>query len=72
VKESTWHYSQKIDDLPDGSCLFTVKIGSTREIRSWVRGWGAAVEVLEPVEFRQEMIEEVRQMMHVYNLENRT
>lgn len=72
VKESTWHYSQKIDDLPDGSCLFTVKIGSTREIRPWVRGWGAAVEVLEPVEFRQEMIEEVRQMMHVYNLENRT
>jgi predicted DNA-binding transcriptional regulator YafY len=72
VKESTWHHTQKIEDLPDGSCLFTVKIGSSREIMPWVRGWGAAVEVLEPVEFRQEMIEEVRQVMRMYNLEYRT
>jgi predicted DNA-binding transcriptional regulator YafY len=72
VKESTWHHSQKTDDLPDGSCLFTVKIGSTREMLPWVRGWGAAVEVLEPVEFRQEMIAEVRQMMHLYDPEDRT
>ena len=72
VKESIWHHSQKIDDLPDGSCLFTVQIGSTREIKPWVRSWGAAVEVLEPVEFRQEMIEEVLQLMHLYNQEDRT
>lgn len=72
VKESTWHHTQKIDDLPDGSCLFTVKIGSTREILPWVRGWGAAVEVLEPAEFRQAMIEEVRQMMPMYHLADQT
>ena len=72
VKESTWHHTQKIEDLPDGSCLFCVKIGSTKEMKPWVRGWGAAVEVLEPIEFRQEMIEEVRQMMRMYVLDDQT
>ena len=66
VKESTWHHSQRIDDLPDGSCIFTVNVGSTKEILPWVRGWGASVEVLEPATFRQDMIEEVFQMVHMY------
>ena len=66
VKESTWHHSQRIDDLPDGSCIFTVKVGSTKEILPWVRGWGAAVEVLTPPEFRQEVTEEVREIALIY------
>lgn len=68
VKESIWHHTQRIEDLPDGSCLFSVKIGSTQEIRPWVRGWGAAVEVLEPVSFREEMIEEVQEMTRIYGV----
>lgn len=68
VKESTWHHSQRIEDLPDGSCLFTVKVGSTTEVRPWIRGWGAAVEVLAPPEFREEMIEEVREMGKTYGI----
>jgi predicted DNA-binding transcriptional regulator YafY len=68
VKESTWHHSQRIEDLPDGSCLFTVMIGSTQEVKPWIRGWGAAVEVLSPHEFREEMIEEVREMARVYGV----
>ncbi len=68
LKESTWHHSQRIEDLPDGSCLFTVKVGGTQELRPWIRGWGAAVEVLSPPEFRKEMIEEVHEMVKVYGL----
>jgi predicted DNA-binding transcriptional regulator YafY len=68
VKESTWHHSQRIEDLPDGSCLFTVRVGSTLEFKPWVRQWGAAVEVLSPSYFREEMIEEVREMASVYGI----
>lgn len=68
VKESTWHHSQRIEDLPDGSCLFTVMIGSTQEVKPWIRGWGAAVEVLSPQEFREEMIEEVKEMGKKYGI----
>lgn len=66
VKESTWHHTQRIEDQPDGSCLFTVRIGSTKEFMPWVRGWGADVEVLEPQTFRQEMIIEAQRMANLY------
>ncbi|NWG21016.1 MAG: WYL domain-containing protein [Chloroflexi bacterium] len=66
VKESVWHHSQRIDDLPDGSCLFTVQVGSTLEMKPWIRQWGAAVEVLAPANLRAELIDEVRAMVRVY------
>ncbi len=59
VKESTWHHSQQITDLPDGSCLFTVQVGSTLEMKPWIRGWGAAVVVEQPDDLRAEIAAEV-------------
>lgn len=53
VKESVWHPSQIIEDLPDGSCLVTMWVGSTLEMTPWIRGWGPDVEVMEPQELRQ-------------------
>jgi predicted DNA-binding transcriptional regulator YafY len=69
VRESIWHHSQRIEDLPDGSCLFIVKVGSTQEVKPWIRGWGAAVEVLAPPKFREEIITEVREMAQVYGVQ---
>lgn len=68
VKESVWHHTQRIEDLPDGSCLFRVNIGSITEILPWVRGWGSAVEVLEPQAFREQMTAEVQAMARIYGI----
>jgi predicted DNA-binding transcriptional regulator YafY len=68
VKESVWHFSQRLEDVPDGSCLFTVRVGSTLEMKPWIRQWGAAVEVLAPAELRAELADEVRAMAQVYGL----
>lgn len=70
VKESTWHPSQRIEDLPDGSCLFTVLVGSTLEFKPWVRQWGSAVTVVSPPEFREELIAEVQAMARAYGLQH--
>jgi predicted DNA-binding transcriptional regulator YafY len=69
VKESTWHPSQRLEDLPDGSCLFTVQVGSTMEFKPWVRQWGSAVTVISPIGFRDEIVGEVREMARAYGLE---
>src|SRR5262245_31728300 len=61
VKESVWHPSQRIEDLPDGACLFTVRVGSTMEFKPWVRQWGSAVTVVSPPEFRDEIIAELQE-----------
>lgn len=66
VKESVWHHSQRLEDLPDGSCLYTVQVGSTLELTPWVRQWGAAVEVLAPPEFRAQMAAEARALLRLY------
>ena len=68
VKESVWHFSQRLEDLPDGSCLFTVWVGSTMEMKPWIRQWGADVTVVAPTELRAELITEVRAMVQVYGM----
>ena len=53
VKESVWHPSQTIEDLPGGGCVLIVRVGSVLEMTPWIRGWGPDVEVLEPEELRE-------------------
>jgi len=67
VKESVWHSSQRITNLPDGGCRLKLKVGSTMEITPWIRGWGADVEVLEPAELREKFkgwAEKLKEMYH--------
>lgn len=66
VKESRWHPSEEIVDLPDGSCRYTVFVGSTLEMKPWIRQWGAAVQVLAPADLRAEVAEEARAMAALY------
>lgn len=68
VKESVWHFSQRLEELPDGSCLFTVWVGSTMEMKPWIRQWGADVAVVAPTELRAELVAEVQAMAQVYGL----
>ncbi|MCG8350085.1 MAG: WYL domain-containing protein [Chloroflexales bacterium] len=68
VKESVWHHSQRLEDLPDGSCLFTVQVGSTLEMKPWIRQWGADVVVLAPEALREELTAEVQRMAANYGL----
>ena len=66
VKESIWHHSQSIQDLPDGSCRFVVQVGSTLEMRPWIRQWGADVVVLAPPELRAVIAHEARRSAAAY------
>jgi proteasome accessory factor B len=66
VKESIWHHSQRVIDLADGGCELIMRVGGTREMRSWVLGWGAEVEVLAPSSLRDEIREHARRMLECY------
>jgi proteasome accessory factor B len=68
LKESTWHHSQRIEDSPDGSCVLSVQVGSTLEMKPWIRGWGKDVVVLTPAELREEIVAEVREMARAYGV----
>ena len=66
MEETVWHTSQTIEKQGDGSVIMTLKVTDTVELKSWILGWGEKVEVLEPEELRQEVIETARAMLKVY------
>jgi predicted DNA-binding transcriptional regulator YafY len=66
IKEAIWHHSQKIEDTEDGGCLLTVTVSDLSEIKLWIRGWGAAVQVLEPERLRVEITHDARDVYLLY------
>jgi predicted DNA-binding transcriptional regulator YafY len=57
VRETTWHPTEQVERLPDGSVLWRARVPGTLEIRRWILQWGAQVEVLAPPELRTEVAE---------------
>lgn len=60
VRESIWHRSQHLVELPDGRVELSMEVAGTVEVRPWILGWGDSVEVLEPPELRATVAEAVR------------
>jgi len=53
VSERTWHESQSIRSLPDGSIVLQMELGGLEEIERWILSWGSHVRVLEPASLAQ-------------------
>lgn len=68
VKETTWHSNEEKVEQPDGYLLWTAKIAEPQEMLPWIRGWGADVEVLEPLLIRENLRGEARAMAELYGL----
>jgi predicted DNA-binding transcriptional regulator YafY len=68
VKESVWHPSQVITDLPGGGCVMTLQVGSPLEVTPWIRSWGPDVEVLEPDSLRNEFKAWAHQLDVIYKV----
>ena len=68
IEETIWHPSQCILRQKDGSLVMTLKVMDTVDLYSWILGWGNRVEVLEPEELRQEIIETTKAMHDIYEV----
>jgi CRISPR-associated endonuclease/helicase Cas3 len=66
VMETRWHRSQQLDPKADGSLIWRGRVAALQEMRPWIRGWGANVEVLTPPSLREEMVREVDQLAGIY------
>jgi len=64
--ETVWHPSQVLEKQKDGSTIMTLKVTDTYELLSWILGWGEKMEVLEPPEIREAVIETAEAMREVY------
>jgi predicted DNA-binding transcriptional regulator YafY len=67
VRETNWHESQVIEALPDGGCVMRIRVGSTQEMKPWIRQWGHECEVLAPAALRREIGDEMRKAGALYD-----
>jgi predicted DNA-binding transcriptional regulator YafY len=67
IRERRWHETQEpLEELPDGGVILRFRTGGLGEVKRWVMQWGAHAEVLEPVELRADVAQEVRKMQEIY------
>jgi predicted DNA-binding transcriptional regulator YafY len=48
VRGRVWHESQVLDELGDGRLRLTLRVTNDWALRSWLMGFGAAVQVVQP------------------------
>lgn len=66
IRERIWHPSQTLTELEDGRIELKVCVSDPREMRPWIRSWGAEAEVLSPSELREELAAEARRLVALY------
>lgn len=68
IGERTWHPSQQVSYAPDGSVTLRVRVADPREMRPWIRSWGAEVEVLAPRSLRADLSIEAQRLADLYQI----
>ncbi|MBI4530952.1 MAG: WYL domain-containing protein [Candidatus Latescibacteria bacterium] len=66
IRETLWHYSQKITPLSEDGILFEVEVCEPKEVCWWVMQYGAEAEILEPSEIRTMAAQMAREMVELY------
>lgn len=66
VREKRWHPSQQVKTKRDGSLIVKFRLSSTVEFKSWVLGFGADAEVLEPESLRRDLANEIAAVAQKY------
>jgi CRISPR-associated endonuclease/helicase Cas3 len=66
VKETRWHRNETVCEEPDGYLTWQAKVAEPQEMLPWIRGWGADVEVVAPVDLRETLMGEARAMAQMY------
>ena len=67
VRETVWHPSASLADLPGGGVEMRLHVASEIEMRHWVLGWGALVEVIAPESMREHVADSMRAGVRMYD-----
>lgn len=66
LRETHWHPTQKLTIAEDGALLWEAFISEPQEMLPWLRGWGADMEVLEPLNIREQIASEAEATARLY------
>jgi len=66
VIATTWHESQEVRKLSNGSVELRLLIAEPTEIRNWILGWGQECEVIAPLSLRESIRSELQGALAAY------
>ena len=64
--ERRWHPSQKNKKLKDGSLELVFEVAGTKEVKTWIMGFGSLAKVLEPASLVKEMKDDLGRALKSY------
>lgn len=67
VSRELWHPQQKLTQQHDGSLILELPYTDIRELSMDILRQGRHVQVLEPMELREEVLSELRLAIHQYS-----
>jgi predicted DNA-binding transcriptional regulator YafY len=66
LPERRWHPSQKNRRLKNGSLELILEVAGTKEIKTWIMGFGALAKVLEPASLVKEIKDDLGKSLKSY------
>jgi predicted DNA-binding transcriptional regulator YafY len=66
VKEQRIAKNQKITQLDEKTIYFEAKMSGYTEIKTWVMSMGSKVEVIEPMELKEDILNEIKSISNIY------
>jgi proteasome accessory factor B len=63
IREKTWHPTQKLKELKNGSVELSLTLSHLIDIRRWILGWGGGAKVLAPAELAKAVQAEARTIL---------
>jgi proteasome accessory factor B len=66
IRERSWHPTQELLELGDGSLVLKMKAGTLDAVKRWLMGFGDEAEALEPQELREMMQDELTRARNMY------
>ena len=66
ISESVWGENQEIIENADGSVTFKARMSGKKSIIKWILGMGSGVKVVEPIDIRECVKEELKKALHFY------
>jgi predicted DNA-binding transcriptional regulator YafY len=66
VRSRVWHESQQLVDATGGRLRMHLTVSNDRALRNWILGFGESVQVVAPSSLRQQIADECRRMVALY------
>jgi predicted DNA-binding transcriptional regulator YafY len=60
IQERSWHRSESIEQLADGTVVLGLRVAHTPQLEGWVLHWGRLAKVLEPAALREGVEQQAR------------